>query len=149
MNEVIKLLVSMKIRIRRLKKNNVNRCGRSSNLERKISIRRKRRSKNVFEMEEKEKIKRIILIKIIRVRIGKVRNKRRFKIVVIDIKIKMKKMIRDFIGIRVNSEKKRGMVNIKSSVKSRERSGIKKIINEINKMLKIKVKMREIKSKNV
>ena len=52
MNEVIKLLVSMKIRIRRLKKNKVNRCGRMSNLERKISIRRKRRSKNVFEMEE-------------------------------------------------------------------------------------------------
>src|SRR5436189_4476983 len=33
-------------------------------------------------------------------------------------------MLRDFIGIRVNRAKKSGMVNITSSVNSRERSGI-------------------------
>src|SRR2546423_3303350 len=32
-------------------------------------------------------------------------------------------MLRDFIGIRVNRAKKSGMVNITSSVNSRERSG--------------------------
>src|SRR2546423_13451190 len=49
---------------------------------------------------------------------------RRFKIVVIDIQITLKQMLRDFIGIRVNRAKKSGMVNITSSVNSRERSGI-------------------------
>src|SRR5436853_5779130 len=36
----------------------------------------------------------------------------------------LKQMLRDFIGIRVNRAKKSGMVNITSSVNSRERSGI-------------------------
>src|SRR2546429_8246650 len=49
---------------------------------------------------------------------------RSFKIVVIDIQITLKQMLRDFIGIRVNRAKKSGMVNITSSVNSRERSGI-------------------------
>src|SRR5438876_4092345 len=51
----------------------------------------------------------------------------RSKIVVIDIQITLKQMLRDFIGIRVNRAKKSGMVNITSSVNSRERSGINKI----------------------
>src|SRR4051794_20801464 len=38
-----------------------------------------------------------------------------FKIVVIDIQITLKQMLRDFIGIRVNRAKKSGMVNITSS----------------------------------
>src|SRR5437879_1297302 len=38
--------------------------------------------------------------------------------------ITLKQMLRDFIGIRVNRAKKSGMVNITSSVNSRERSGI-------------------------
>src|SRR5438093_12729859 len=42
----------------------------------------------------------------------------------IDIQITLKQMLRDFIGIRVNRAKKSGMVNITSSVNSRERSGI-------------------------
>src|SRR5436305_5861205 len=66
----------------------------------------------------------IILIKLIRVSLGTVRHPRRFKIVVIDIQITLKQMLRDFIGIRVNRAKKSGMVNITSSVNSRERSGI-------------------------
>src|SRR5260370_32534674 len=36
----------------------------------------------------------------------------RSKIVVIDIQITLKQMLRDFIGIRVNRAKKSGMVNI-------------------------------------
>src|SRR5262249_14837562 len=51
-----------------------------------------------------------------------------FKIVVIDIQITLKQMLRDFIGIRVNRAKKSGMVNITSSVNSRERSGINTIL---------------------
>src|SRR5205823_12520190 len=74
-----------------------------------------------------ETITSIILIKLIRVSLGTVRHPRRFKIVVIDIQITLKQMLRDFIGIRVNRAKKSGMVNITSSVNSRERSGINTI----------------------
>src|SRR5205807_3145800 len=75
----------------------------------------------------------IILIKLIRVSLGTVRHPRRFKIVVIDIQITLKQMLRDFIGIRVNRAKKSGMVNITSSVNSRERSGINTILHEDRK----------------
>src|SRR5205814_6278778 len=71
---------------------------------------------NVFEMAATETITSIILIKLIRVSLGTVRHPRRFKIVVIDIQITLKQMLRDFIGIRVNRAKKSGMVNITSSV---------------------------------
>src|SRR5437764_7926963 len=80
---------------------NVNRCGRSRHLARKLSLRRKRSSPNVFEMAATETITSIILIKLIRVSLGTVRHPRRFKIVVIDIQITLKQMLRDFIGIRV------------------------------------------------
>src|SRR5438876_3677778 len=80
--------------------------------------------RSVFEMAATETITSIILIKLIRVSLGTVRHPRRFKIVVIDIQITLKQMLRDFIGIRVNRAKKSGMVNITSSVNSRERSGI-------------------------
>src|SRR5438874_11410222 len=72
--------------------------------------RRKRSSPNVFEMAATETITSIILIKLIRVSLGTVRHPRRFKIVVIDIQITLKQMLRDFIGIRVNRAKKSGMV---------------------------------------
>src|SRR5262245_62711181 len=76
---------------------------RSSDLlARKLSLRRKRSSPNVFEMAATETITSIILIKLIRVSLGTVRHPRRFKIVVIDIQITLKQMLRDFIGIRVN-----------------------------------------------
>src|SRR5207247_6494747 len=58
-------------------------------------------------------------------------------------------MLRDFIGIRVNRAKKSGMVNITSSVNSRERSGINTILHELNPLFTINVTMRDIKSKNV
>src|SRR5687767_16040791 len=70
---------------------------------------------------------------------------RRFKIVVIDIQITLKQMLRDFIGIRVNRAKKSGMVNITSSVNSRERSGINTILHELNPLFTINVTMRDIK----
>src|SRR5690606_20946828 len=89
------------------------------------------------------------LIKLITVSLGTVRHPRRYKIVVIDIQITLKQMPREFIGIRVNRAKKSGMVNITSSVNSRERSGINTILHEHNQMFIINVTMRDIKSKNV
>src|SRR5690554_8130317 len=68
---------------------------------------------------------------------------------ILDIQITMKQMLRDFIGIRVNRAKKSGMVNITSSVNSRERSGINTILHELNPLFTINVTMRDIKSKNV
>src|SRR5438445_9362962 len=75
-----------------LQTHNVNRCGRSRHLARKLSLRRKRSSPNVFEMAATETITSIILIKLIRVSLGTVRHPRRFKIVVIDIQITLKQM---------------------------------------------------------
>src|SRR5436305_13795221 len=68
---------------------------------------------------------------------------------ILDIQITLKQMLRDFIGIRVNRAKKSGMVNITSSVNSRERSGINTILHELNPLFTINVTMRDIKSKNV
>src|SRR5438105_1446977 len=84
LHEVITFLVSMQISISSLQTHNVNRCGRSRHLARKLSLRRKRSSPNVFEMAATETITSIILIKLIRVSLGTVRHPRRFKIVVID-----------------------------------------------------------------
>src|SRR2546430_5104493 len=124
LHEVITFLVSMQIRISSLQTHNVNRCGRSRHLARKLSLRWKRSSPHVFEMAATDTITSIILIKLIRVRLGTVRHPRRFIIVVIDIQIAVKEMLRDFLGIRVNRAEKSGMVTITSSVNSRERSGI-------------------------
>src|SRR6266542_1510195 len=143
LHEVITFLVSMQISISSWQTHNVNRCGRSRHLARKLSVRRKRSSPNVFEMAATETITSIILIKLVRVS-----QARRFKIVVIDIQITMKQMLRDFIGIRVNRAKKSGMVNIASSVNSRERSGINTILHELSLLCTINVTMRDIKSKN-
>src|SRR5438034_2841229 len=60
------------------------------------------RSSLIKMMAATETITSIILIKLIRVSLGTVRHPRRFKIVVIDIQITLKQMLRDFIGIRVN-----------------------------------------------
>src|SRR5690606_41535536 len=65
-------LVSMQISISSLQTHNVNRCGRSRHLARKLSLRRKRSSPNVFEMAATETITSIILIKLIRVSLGTV-----------------------------------------------------------------------------
>src|SRR5256885_14021313 len=98
-------------------------------------------------MAATETITSIILIKLIRVSLGRVRHPRRFKIVVIDIQINLKQMLRDFIGIRVNSAKTSGMVNITSSVNSRESSGINTILHELNHLFTINVTMSDIKDR--
>src|SRR5688572_33212642 len=80
LHEVITFLVSMQISISSLQTHNVNRCGRSRHLARKLSLRRKRSSPNVFEMAATETITSIILIKLIRRseerRVGKERRSR-------------------------------------------------------------------------
>src|SRR5207247_5622475 len=53
LHEVITFLVSMQISISSLQTHNVNRCGRSRHLARKLSLRRKRSSPNVFEIDRK------------------------------------------------------------------------------------------------
>ncbi|QFG06256.1 hypothetical protein [Shigella phage SGF3] len=139
----------MQISISSLQTHNVNRRGRSCHLARKLSLWRKRSSPNVFEMAAAEAITSIIFVKLIRVSLSTVRHPRRFKVVVIDIQITLKQMLRNFIGIRVNRAKKSGMVNITSSVNGRERSGINAIFHKLNPLLTINMTMRDIKSKNV
>src|SRR3546814_744567 len=149
LHEVITFLVSMQISISSLQTHNVNRCGRSRHLARQLSLWMQRSRTHVYKMATTDTITSIILIKLVRVSLGTVRHPRRFKIVFIDIQITLKLMLRDFIGIRVNRAKKSGMVNITSSVNSRERSGINTILHELNPLFTINVTMRDIKSKNV
>src|SRR5690625_4364477 len=149
LHEVITFLLSMQISISSLQTHNVYRCGRSRHLARKLSVRRKRSRPNEFEMSATETTTSIILITLIRVSNGTVRHVRRVKIVVINIQIIRKQMLREFIGMRSNRAKKSGMVNITSSVNSRERSGINNILHELNPLFTILVAMRDIKSKNV
>src|SRR4051794_39039411 len=137
LHEVITFLVSMQISISSLQTHNVNRCGRRRHLARKLSLRRKRCSPNVFEMAATETIIRIILIKLVWVSLGKVRHPRRFKIVVIDIQITLNQMLTDFIGIRVDRATKSGMVNITSSVNSRERSSINAVLHDAKPLFSI------------
>src|SRR5258707_13430801 len=132
LHEVITFLVSMQISISSLQTHNVNRCGRSRHVARKLRLRRKRSSPNVFEMAATETITSIILIKLIRVSLCTVRHPRRFKIVEIDIELALKQMLRDFIGIRVKRAKKGGMVNITSSDDSLERSARDAIVDDLN-----------------
>src|SRR5256714_14478525 len=95
LHEVITFLVSMQISISSLQTHNVNRCGRSRHLARKLSRRRKRSRPNVFEMAATETITSMILIKLIRVSIARIMHPRGFKIVVIDMQIALKEMLRD------------------------------------------------------
>src|SRR5262245_63690595 len=116
LHAVITFLVSMQISTSSLQTHNVNRCGRSRHLARKLSIRRKRSSPYVFEMAATETITSIMLIKLIRVSLGTVRHPGRFTMVVIDMKITLKKMLSDYIGIRVNLDRKSRMLIIDSSL---------------------------------
>src|SRR5690625_7167942 len=129
LHEVITFLVSMQISISSLQTHNVNRCGRSRHLARKLRLRRKRSSPNVFEMAATETITSISLIKLIRVSLGKVRHPQRFEIVVIDIQITLNKMHRDFIGIRLNRYKKRVMDYLIRSANNTVRSSSNKLIH--------------------
>src|SRR6266849_10667379 len=109
LHEVITFLVSMQISISSLQTHNVNRCGRSRHLARKLSHRRKRSRTNVFEMAATETITSLILIKLIRVSFGTVRHPRCFKIVVIDLQITLTQMLSAFIGIWANRVERRGI----------------------------------------
>src|SRR5437867_1272425 len=117
LHEVITFLVSMQTSISSLQTHNVNRCGRSRHLARKLSLRRKRSSPNVFEMAATETITSIILIKLIRVSLGTVRHPRRFKIVVRDIQLSLKQRFRDFIDNRISGPRKSGWVKRTIGVK--------------------------------
>src|SRR2546421_433664 len=99
LHEVITFLVSMKISVSSLQTHNVNRCGRSRHLARKLSLRRKRSSPDVFEMAATVTLTSIVWIKLMRGSLGKGWHPRRFKRVVIDIQITLKQMLREFIGI--------------------------------------------------
>src|SRR5262249_11089474 len=102
LHEVITFLVSMQISISSLQTHNVNRCGRSRHLARKLSLRRQRSSANVLEMAATETITSSTLIKLIRVSLGTVRPPRLFKIVAIDIQRTLDQVLMDFIGVRAN-----------------------------------------------
>src|SRR5256714_12313008 len=130
LHEVITFLVSMQISISSLQTHNVNRGGRSRHLARKLSLRSKRSSPNVYEMAATETITSIILIKLFRVSLGTVRHPRRFKNVVIDIQITLKQVLRNAIGIRFNRADKRGMVNRLRCAIRRVRGGINTILHE-------------------
>src|SRR2546430_1004155 len=99
---------------------------------RKPSITRTPGSPTVFEMAATETIMSIILIKLTTASLSTVRHAQRFNIVVIDIQITLKKIIRYFICISVNHAKKNGMGNITSSVNRRERSDINNILHQLN-----------------
>src|SRR5262245_64114802 len=81
--------------------------------------------------------------------IANIRHPQRFKKLVINTQITKKQMLSNFIDIKVNRAKKSSIVNITSSVNSRERSGINTILHELNPLFTINVTMRDIKSKNV
>src|SRR3546814_772151 len=149
LHEVITFLVSMQISIRSLQTHNVNRCGRSRHLARKLSLRRKRCSHKVFTIAATDAITSILLLQLMRVSLVPVMHPRRFHIVVIDLQITLQQILKDFIVIGVSRDKKSGMVKITSSVNSREMSGINTILHELNPLFTINVTMRDIKSKNV
>src|SRR5258708_12936629 len=102
LHEAITFLVGMQISISSLQTHNVNRWGRRRHLARNLGLRRKRRSPNVFEMAATKTITSIILIKLIRVSLGTVRQPRRFKILVLDIPITLTQLLSAFIAIRFN-----------------------------------------------
>src|SRR5205814_10543978 len=110
LHEVITFLVSMQISISSLQTHNVNRCGRSRHLSRKLRLRGKRSSPNVFEMAATETITSIILINLISASLGTGRHPRRCKVVVINIQITLNEMLQDFVGSSVNRAEKSGIV---------------------------------------
>src|SRR5260370_40193217 len=95
LHEVITFLVSMQISISSLQTHDVNRCGGSRHLARKLSIMRKGSSPTVFEMAATETITSIILIKLLRESLGPVRHPPRCTLVVIEIQITPKQMLSD------------------------------------------------------
>src|SRR5258708_12061467 len=85
LHEVITFLVSIQISLSSLQTHNVNTCGRSRHLARKLSLRRKRRSPNVFDLTATETITTIILIKLISLTLATPTHPRPFNLLLIDI----------------------------------------------------------------
>src|SRR5947207_15755223 len=115
LHEVITFLVSMQISISSLQTHNVNRCGRSRHLARKLSLRRNRSSPNVFEKAATETITNIISTQLIKVSLQTVSHPPGLKIVVRHFHIALKQTLTKFISIRLNRAKQSGMGNIPSS----------------------------------
>src|SRR5690625_7677548 len=97
LHEVITFLVSMQISISSLQTHNVNGCGGSRHLARKLSLRRKRSSTNVFEIAATETITSIIFVKIINVSFVAVKHPWCFKLVVLYILISMHHSLKQLI----------------------------------------------------
>src|SRR5438445_11436417 len=108
LHEVITFLVSMQISISSLQTHNVNRCGRSRHLARKLSLRRKRSSPNVFEMAATEPITSSILITLTRVSLGTVRHPRRFRRVRLASPLPLTQMLGDSLCSRDERATPRG-----------------------------------------
>src|SRR3989442_12418024 len=102
MHAAITFLVSMQISISSLQTHNVHRCGRSRQLARKLSLRRKRSSPNVLEMAATETITSMILIKFIMVSLGTVWHSQLFNSGVTDNQRTFKHFLSHFFGNRVN-----------------------------------------------
>src|SRR5689334_8616033 len=111
LHEVITFLVSMQISISSLQTHNVNRCGRSRHLARKLSLRRKRSSPNVFEMAATETITSNSVTNDSSINTGTHRQQRRSKIVLIDIHIRQEQILGVFMGIRVTRASKGAKVD--------------------------------------
>src|SRR2546429_9052025 len=101
LHEVITFLVSMQISISSLQTHHVNRCGRSRHLARKLSHSRKRSSPNVLEMAAKETKPSVILMKPLTVRLGTAVEPVRLKIVLINIQLPVRKVLRHAIALGV------------------------------------------------
>src|SRR3989442_13191232 len=100
LHEVITFLVSMQISISSLQTHNGNRCGRSRDLARKLSLRRKRSSPNVCEMGATEGKTSLSLNKFIRVSHVTDNDPLRDKIVAIDIQIPVKERQTEVVDTR-------------------------------------------------
>src|SRR5207237_10477346 len=108
LHEVITFLVSMQISISSWQTHNVNRCGRSRHLARKLSLRRKRSSPHVFERAATETITSITLIKLIRASLGTLRHPRRCTIVVMYSQVTLKQVRMHFTQVGPSRSKKSG-----------------------------------------
>src|SRR4051812_46066746 len=109
LHQAITWLGSMQISIRSLQTHNVNRCGRSRDLARKVSVRKKGTSPSGFEMAGTESISSNILNNLFKDSGSALRLPRRFKILVQSIQLPRKRMLSDCSGVIVNYVRKSGV----------------------------------------
>src|SRR5947199_8894850 len=101
LHEVITFLVSMQISISSLQTHNVNRCGRSRHLVRKLSLRRKRSSPNVFEIGATKTLKSFVFLGASSDSLATGRHVWCVRIVVLDIDVFLNPILWGFVGRRV------------------------------------------------